>query len=185
MNQPHPTPNGGKPKPELSLSVANPKDAPTTFSTVGATRGGPTDEQRAAARAMAEGMIAKVVDTGAEDPPAPVVREPIDSIEVKLPNGLHVVFGPPPGISLSTRIARDFPQYDANGQMNTIVRTLMCVREIDGKKPKPIASDVEIQALSNVIGDLGLDLLTAALSEYWPPVTRRDLLQIKKNHRPA
>lgn len=113
--------------------------------------------------------------------PAPP-REPVDSIELTLPNGRHVVYGPPADVALTFRII-DICGDDAGAAKVAIVRSLLCVRQIDHKSAPPLASMIDVQKLANMVGDDGLDVLYLLHNTNWPPLTIRDLPAIKKNLR--
>jgi hypothetical protein len=116
-----------------------------------------------------------------EAPPAPP-REPVDSIELTLPNGRAVVYGPPVDVALTLRII-DICGDDASASKVAVVRSLLCVRQVDGKPVAPLASMVDVQKLANMVGDDGLDVLYLLHNTTWPPLTIRDLPAIKKNMR--
>ncbi|HEV3024371.1 MAG TPA: hypothetical protein VGX76_17970 [Pirellulales bacterium] len=116
-----------------------------------------------------------------EAPPAPP-REPVDSIELTLPNGRAVVYGPPADVALTFRII-DICGDDAGASKVAIVRSLLCIRQIDGKPVGPLANMIDVQKLANMVGDDGLDVLYLLHNTTWPPLTIRDLPAVKKNMR--
>ena len=134
-------------------------------------------EQHAAEQAEAN-ALADSADT-AEDKP----REDIESVELKLPDGRDVVFGPPAGISLTARVAMLMAGTPPSDAMDMIARCCLSVRSLDGKKLPPITNRVDIQKCANIVGDGGLDVLAYVLSEYWPAVKLKELQTIKKNLR--
>jgi hypothetical protein len=150
----------------------------------------PTDDERAAIQSRRAEIANRHRGEGgrfaaADDKPAAPrpPREPIDTIELDLPNnGLHVKYGPPMGVSLNLRIA-DLLGDDTNATKVIIVRTLLCVREVDGKPAPAIGTMVDVQKLANMIGDDGIDALYLLHNATWPPLTVLDLPAIKKNPR--
>lgn len=120
---------------------------------------------------------ATVIETLAEDPPA---REDVESIEITLPDGRVVEFGPPPGVSLTMRVATfpDLPQRAA-----PVLQVLLCVRSLNGEPVRALNSMVDMQRLSNQLGDSVIDLLARLYVDLWPPLTVSDLPTIKKNLR--
>lgn len=114
---------------------------------------------------------------------APPKREDIESIEVELPNGLTVEYGPPLGISLLDRLTRFYNDRDPTVAQHRLARILMCVRKINNKTIAPIIDEIDRTKLANRIGDEGIDLLMYYDRLYWPPLTQADLPQVKKNLR--
>jgi hypothetical protein len=140
-------------------------------------------EHRAARAAEAEEPAETTeAETGGAPEEAIKGREDLSTIDVELPDGRVVHFGPPEGIALQLRIAAllgdKLTSYTAH-----IMRTLMCVRAIEGKVMTPIANGVDAQRVANLIGEDGVDLLGLALQTYWPPMTPADLKVVKKNLR--
>lgn len=116
----------------------------------------------------------------AETPPEPVVD--YDSIEIGLPDGRVVLFGPPTGVATQLRVASLLgPRL--NNYTSSLMRTLMSVREVSGVKIPPVDSDVAAQKVANLLGEQGVDLLQLALEKYWPPAKVSDLTVLKKNLR--
>jgi hypothetical protein len=127
---------------------------------------------------------AKVAVPPAPPPEPPATpREDVETIEVELPNGLHVVFGPPQDVSLTVRIATQFPETAGNQALDSIVRVAMSIRSINGDPPPAIGNMVDVQKLANRIGDRGLDVLAYCQAVYWPPLTLGNLPAVKKNLR--
>lgn len=113
--------------------------------------------------------------------PAPV-REPIESVIVQTPAG-EVEFGPPPGVSLTLRLAQMLGESNPNRLYSAMLRTLMCVRKIDNKAVTPITSEVEAQYLANLLGDGVIDYLFSVMVETWPPPAAGELQVLRKNKR--
>ena len=99
------------------------------------------------------------------------------------PAGLAIEFGPPPGISLTVRIATQFPDASNNAAQESLLRALLSVRKINGQPAPAISTWIDVQRVANAIGDHGLDVLGYALIRYWPPLTTKTLPAIKKNLR--
>lgn len=136
--------------------------------------------QRAAIHDKARERGAAIAD---EQPAAPSPpREPVESIELMLPNGRAVEYGPPHDVSLSLRIVDILGDETAAAKV-VIVRTVLCVRKIDGRKPPGVANMVDVQKIANMISDDGLDILYVLHNTHWPPITSRDLPAVKKNLR--
>lgn len=135
-------------------------------------------EQDLASQQIAD---AQTDDTDSVAPPEP--REDVSSIELELPNGMTVIFGPPEGVSMSMRVLRLLGTDAENRIMVQIYRVLMCVREINGVDVPTITNRLDVDKLANRIGDQALDILSSAYRKYWPPLTVGDLPEIKKNLR--
>ncbi len=133
-------------------------------------------DQMAQQRADDDAALPETLET-------PVAREDVESITVELPDKSVVVFGPPVGVSLTTRIAALSGSQNLNEAMDMIARVCMCVRSINGKKTQPIGNMVDVQKMSNRLGDDGLDLLAFAMKQHWPGVRLQDLRIVKKNLR--
>jgi hypothetical protein len=118
----------------------------------------------------------------AEQPTPPAPREPVETIELTLPNGRAVKYGPPADVALTFRVI-DICGDDNGAAKVAVVRSLLCIREIDGKPVPAIANMVDAQKLANMVGDDGLDVLYLLHNTTWPPLTLRDLPTIKKNHK--
>jgi hypothetical protein len=139
---------------------------------------------------------AKVDSAGAglgpatEDPvPAPP-REDIESIEITLPDGRVVEYGPPNNISLSDRIARLYSTRtaveggpDPGITEYRLTRLLMGVRTIGGKAVPAVTNLVERTRMANQLGDQAIDLLNLFDNRHWPPLRESELPVVKKNLR--
>lgn len=126
----------------------------------------------------AEGKID--LEAATKQPEAP--REQIESVLVKTPAG-EIEFGPPPGVSITLRMAQMMGEKNPNRYYMVLLRTLMCVRKIDGKAVTPVTSEVEAQYLANLLGDDALNYLFEVLIENWPPPQPGDLQILKKSPR--
>ncbi len=118
----------------------------------------------------------------ADMPPPAKPRENIESLEIKLPDGRVVVFGPPAGVALQMRIANLLGP-DLNNFTAMMARAMMSVRTIEGQPPGAIGNMVDVQRVANMLGEDAVDLLMLALNQYWPPVTVAELQIVKKNLR--
>ena len=115
------------------------------------------------------------------EPPAP--REDVESIEVKLLDGRTVLFGPPKGVSLTMRIAMNFPEATTNPMIDRLARVLMSVQAVDGKTPRPIGNMIDLTKMANEIGDIGIDELFTWLQRFWGDLRINDTQVLKKNLR--
>jgi hypothetical protein len=140
--------------------------------------------RRKALHALAEQRDAQAsaIDLTRETAEPVKPREPIDSVMIATPAG-EVEFGPPPGISLTMRIASMMGETNPNRTTHAMLRTLMCVRSIDGKPVTPVTNMVEATHLSNMLGDGVLDFLYSVLVDNWPPPAPADLQVVRKNKR--
>lgn len=142
---------------------------------------------RAAVRDKARSEVASGQYAGPDEPvvdvsPPAAPRENLDSVELELPNGLRVEFGPPVGVALSTKLLLFFGGRDPSAGEDRITATMMCLRSVNGQ-PVSILNSVDRDKWVNAIGDDGLAMLQYVYREYWPPPTIADLKIIKKNPR--
>jgi hypothetical protein len=110
-------------------------------------------------------------------------QEPLESIELQLPNGLEVEYGPPSGISITMKLIRMFGDSGWTTPRGTLYRVLMGVRRINGEAVNPINSIIDGEKLANRIGDEGMEILIRVQSQYWRPTPQVDMLVVKKNPR--
>ena len=139
--------------------------------------------QRALGQASSSALSASAAleAQAAAEAAAFVPREDIESVEVAIPNGSVVLFGPP-AVPASIRLAQMLgPQ--ASNLLISIVSQLLYVRAINGAPVVPVSDIITAQALLNRIGDDGLDVLNAVSAECWPAVNRQALPIIKKIFR--
>ncbi len=134
----------------------------------------------AARRAQMQAKAAREHQEEPEAMPEAAPREDVESVELSLPDGRVVEFGPPNGVSLTLRVAT-FP--DMPPRAVGLVQVLMCVRSIDGQAQRPLNNMVDVQKLANTLGDPAIDLLATLYTELWPPLSPSDLPTIKKNLR--
>lgn len=109
-------------------------------------------------------------------------RERVDSIEVELPNGRHVEFGPPPNVSMTVRLLAFFGTRDPSRGEGMATTLAMCVRSIDGRAVQ-VVEPIGRDKLINEIGDDGMEVLEHYYTRFWPRPTVMDLKLIKKNYR--
>ena len=108
--------------------------------------------------------------------------EGLDFIMVDTPAG-EVEFGPPSGVSVTLRIANIMGETNPNRLQMAMLRTVLAVRSIGGKRISPISNMVEAQYLANMLGDSVLDFLYVQLLENWPPPRKGVLQVLRKNKR--
>ncbi len=147
------------------------------LAALAARRGQIVGQSAARVRAAAAEAEAEAAEAAAAPP-----IEDIESVEVRLPNGSVVLFGPP-ATPASIRVAQMLgPQ--ASGLTISIATVLLYIQAIDDVPVRQIGNfQVDGQALLNRIGDDGLDLLSAVSQECWPGISRSALPIIKKNRR--
>lgn len=116
-----------------------------------------------------------------------VRREPLDSITVTGLSAsgepLEIEFGPPSGVSMTMRVAIMLGDENFNRTGVAMIRTLMCVRSVNGQKVTPITSKVEAQHLANILGDVLVDQLFMLYAENWSPANGGELQVLRKNKR--
>lgn len=154
------------------------------------TPAAPTDstlsDAREATRAARAALAETVNEQKSAPAPAPAaqeheVDEDLESVEVQLPNGLVVEFGPPSGISLTMKIIKLLG--DAPDIATSVYRILLCVRSVNGKPVTPITNTIEAEKLANQLGDVGIDILAMVSKAHWKPIRLAQLPVIKKNQR--
>ena len=107
--------------------------------------------------------------------------EPIETLELVMPNGMKILYGPPKGISLSMRLIRMFGDANWTSPTGTYFRVLMCVQQIDGEHIKPIGSRIDGEKLANRLGDQTMEYLMQIHARYWATNSQVDLLVVKKH----
>lgn len=151
-----------------------------------APRNRTSEQTRASKNAAMETAVAHLRrqdDTEDEAPKTPEPRETVESIEVVLLDGRVILFGPPPNISLTMKIALSIPEAATNATVERLARVCMSIRQIDGKPPRLIANMVDLTMMANIIGDAGIDILHHWFQKYWGEVRVADLQLTKKNLR--
>lgn len=154
----------------------------------------PIDSTMADAREATRQARAKLTDAVAEqkaESATPEVSdkvpyepdEDLESVEVKLPNGLLVEYGPPRNISLTMRVIKLLGESAESGVTAGIYRILLSIRTIDGVPAAPITSTIDAEKLANRIGDAGIDILTMVHHTHWKPLRLTALPVVKKNQR--
>jgi len=147
-----------------------------------------TPEEKAAVRAGRrkkwDGLGVAGVDeiAGQEAPPA-APRENVESVEVAVPNGMVVVYGPRPGSNLSWDIAEMLGDAVRNNLKVALAKVALCVRSIDGREIKKPGNEIEARKIANVLGEDGIDMLYLVHDEVWPPVRKENLPTIRKIFR--
>lgn len=116
------------------------------------------------------------------DEAATATREDVETVELKLPDGRMVLFGPPSGVATQLKVA-SLLGADLNPYTSHLMRSLLSVRQIDGKPVPAIGNRVDAHRVANMVGEDGVELLGVALNTYWPPVSIADLAVVKKNLR--
>lgn len=137
--------------------------------------------RRAAVHEKARQDAAADSDIDLAPPAAP--REDVESVELQMPDGRKVLFGPPPGISLMLRVSQILGPAVQDLMLNGLTRTLLCIREVDGKSPAPLRTAMDVQKAALRWGDPGLNYLMTVYAKYWPAVSVDDLPVLKKNLR--
>ena len=122
-----------------------------------------------------------IKQTPAEQPPHEPIED-VESVEVQLPNGMVVEFGPPRDISLTMRVIKLLGD-DAGSMQGMIYQLLLSIRSINGTPVPPITNTIEGEKLANKIGDAGIDILLGVKNEYWKPIRVSQLPILKKNLR--
>jgi hypothetical protein len=119
---------------------------------------------------------------GDEDVGAPREREDIESVNIELPDGRVIEYGPPKAayFRVSELLAG---VRGADITMQNVVRLLLGVRAVDGQPVRQPSNYIEVRKLADKIGEAGIDMLGVASNEFWPPVTKQDLRVLKKNLR--
>jgi hypothetical protein len=107
-------------------------------------------------------------------------REALASVELTLPNGMVVLYGPRPGVSITMRLVHMFGDADWTNPTASLFRVLMSVQELNGKSVN-VTSRIEGEKLANLLGDSGIDTLFRAQAKYFKSPDQIDLLVIKKN----
>jgi hypothetical protein len=122
-------------------------------------------------------------ETDGEEAEAPLPTDPvedIESVEVQLPNGRIVEYGPRGNVSTRLRVAQIMGQSN-NHVLFMTLNTLLNIRAIDGKAVRTITNQTDAQAIANAIGDSGLEVLERVHLQCWPGETRDSLPIVKKN----
>lgn len=104
-------------------------------------------------------------------------REEIEYVELKLPRGQVVQFGPPTDVALAVKIMR-FGTFRSTYE-ETVTRILMCLRTIDGRRVE-IKDTISRDKILNEIGDSGFEDLVKAYAQFWSRRPDKAELQIIK-----
>ena len=171
---------------EFTLTAQDPSQAPKMpdLNTTGRRRP-PTKEEReaVAASARAAGEAAQLRERQETAVPPAAPREDVESVEVQLPDGRTIMYGPPAGVSLSIRVAEFLGEQTQNPVLAAITRIILCVRSIDGQPVRSPGSLLDVKKIAASLGDSTIDLLGLIHAETWPPITKDDLPVLKKNLR--
>ena len=154
----------------------------------------PTDSTLADARQATRDARARLSETVEQQKAAPAVPdapelppyepdEDLESVEVQLPNGLLVEFGPPRDVSLTMRIIKILGDNASSDLIGGVYRILLSVRSVNGKPVTPITNSIEAEKLANQLGDAGIDILVMVSKTHWKPIRLSQLPVIKKNQR--
>lgn len=132
-------------------------------------------------RAGADARMASEAGGETEDS-VPPLAEDIASIELMLPDGRAVIMAPPQG-SLLYRIATMTAGDPAGQVLSVMAQALLSIVTIGGEVPPQISNKIDLLKWVNDLGDRTVDILVAAYNDCWPPITRKDLVIVKKNLR--
>lgn len=119
------------------------------------------------------------------DEPLPKPPEDVQSIQIELPDGRTVDLERPPAGTLNLRIALiagNGPE-TMSGMFLSIARAMAHITHIDGEPAPVLDSKVELIKLQNLLGEDGVDAVTIAVNETWPPMQRSQLKIVKKTLR--
>ena len=112
------------------------------------------------------------------------------SVLLQAPDGRYIEVGPPAQstVFMVSRILGSAPHVgDATPALvmmdHNTVRSLMYVRALDGQMIPMPTTWADTNAIANLLGDVGVDLVIAAVSKFWRLATVEDLPVIKKNLR--
>lgn len=183
MNAPDRLPTGQQPDLTMrrTVSVPGPGEAiPQIDQNPGLRKPQGTAAKLRAAAALAPQEEA-AADEQADDGPA-LEREDVASIDVCLPGGLQIEFGPPPDVSVTLRVAQ-LAGHTLTPTLEAIIRVCLCVRLINGRQPPPITNMVDVTKMAGRLGDRAIDALWVLHAQTWPAIQTGDLTVLKKNLR--
>lgn len=165
-----------RPKPHLNAGAPKPTEA--EIAAVQA------DRQRKRDQRLAKDAADDAIDVLGQDE-----KEPrgalVDYVEVDLPDGRKIEYGPPPNVSLSMQTAIILGAASANPTLNTIAQVCLSVRKIDGHPIRAIGDLLGIQKLANILGDRAIDILFKVDRDTWPPLQLDDMPAVRKTFRGA
>ncbi len=134
--------------------------------------------------AASKGAAQQMEEDAPKPPSVPVEDQNLDSVELDMPNGLKVLLGPPPNVSLTMRVLQYYGDQQSWALADEgVTRALMCVREIDGKPYPAVTNPVDRQMLGNKLGDDGIAICVLTHRRYFPLLRLTELPVIKKNQR--
>lgn len=118
-----------------------------------------------------------------DDPESIPPHEDIEHIEVDLPSGKHVVYGPRPGSNLSWDVAAMMGDESSNMMLSGVVKVVLCIRSIDGKAYQKPGDMILAKKIANLFDERDLDTLFALHNQTWAPLRRSQLPTVKKIFR--
>lgn len=147
----------------------------------------PTEEERASVMAARHKTWAENADgaTGAteeETEPVPP-HEDVEAIEMTLPSGKVVEYGPRRGSNLSWDVAALMGDQSTNGMLAGVIKVVLCIRSIDGKAYQKPGEMILAKKIANMFDERDLDTMYAIHGEVWPPLRRAQLPLVKKIFR--
>ncbi len=97
-----------------------------------------------------------------------------------LPDGREVTMAPPSG-GIIRKVATILGDSESNlGLMMLWAKAMLYVRSVDGSPMPSINSIVDAQKVADILGGQGEEIVMNAYSEFWPPMSVKDLPTIKK-----
>lgn len=142
-------------------------------------------ERQRQLREQARREVATGETMGSENEPEADTAEPrerLAAVEIELPSGQVVEFGPPSGVTVAAKLLTFFGGRDPSKAEETITTTMLYIKAIDGS-PIEVRDTIQRDKLLNQIGDDGLLILNYARSQYWPGPLVSDLKIVKKTLR--
>lgn len=110
----------------------------------------------------------------------PPMREEVESVEFELPDGRVLVMGRPPAGMMTYKLAQVLGDDMQNQVLNSIVRSFLHIRTIDGQAPAVFNSRLEVQKFMDAMGEDAIDLITYVCQTNWRPVSVNELKIVKK-----
>jgi hypothetical protein len=158
---------GGQPTAE-QLAAGRARRA-AQHQTISRNMAPPIDEE-AEATAAEQAAAIDAANRGGDAPE----RADYDTIDLELPNGTVVTYGPVRGIGTALIVAQIVGTRAAAMLAPQTVEILLNIRAVDGV-PIKIENWVQAQALLNKLENPGLEHIMVAHNRYWPPVRLDDL----------
>lgn len=91
-----------------------------------------------------------------------------DTIVFTIPNGRKIAMGPPAGGTFR-RIAMLLGN-EVQGNLQILMgyyKAMLYVRAVDGSPVRPLNDEIAVVKLSEMLGDLGEDMVLTAYSQHW------------------